>query len=333
MLVARIGVRRAVLLGWVAIAMLTLSFIAPNSGSMLALRLAFGVGFALIVTATGPDGVVLGPGSVGGQLVEHRHPQPRCDNLGGQRGPDSAGDGLEDGFDNFGAAGVLGGAVWLALGREAPAGGPRPYPITLRRDAEVLRSRTVVLLVIADAGILVQYTALTGWLPTFYTERRGLSLSDAGFVTGVLPLVGVFAVLAGAALPLRFGSARIFFLSSGLPAGLGGLGTFLSPSIAGIYVATVALGIGSWFYIPTLLILPLRLSGITPESLGVIYGSIMTFSGFELFASPVLVGGLRDATGWFLPGFAICAAMGWTVLISGLLLPKEVARATMPQSG
>ncbi len=210
---------------------------------------------------------------------------------------------------------------------------PLPHDAEARRRGIEKPRRTVVLLVIADPGILVQYTALTGWLPTFYTERRELSLSDAGFVTGVLPLVGVFAVLAGGALPLRFGSARIFFVSSGLLAGLGGLGTFLSPSIAGIHVATVALGIGSWFYVPTLLTLPLRLSGITPESLGVIYGSIMTFSGFAMFASPVLVGGLRDATGSFLPGFAICAAMGWTVLISGLLLPKEVARATTPQSG
>lgn len=54
MLVARIGVRRALLLGWVAMALLTLSLLAPDFYSMLALRLALGFGFALIVPATGP---------------------------------------------------------------------------------------------------------------------------------------------------------------------------------------------------------------------------------------------------------------------------------------
>ena len=54
MIVARIGVRRALLLGWVAMALLTLPLLAPDFYSMLALRLAFGFGFALIDTATGP---------------------------------------------------------------------------------------------------------------------------------------------------------------------------------------------------------------------------------------------------------------------------------------
>ena len=54
MLVAGIKVRRALIVGWAATALLSLSFLASDFFSMLALRLAFGVGFALIVTTTGP---------------------------------------------------------------------------------------------------------------------------------------------------------------------------------------------------------------------------------------------------------------------------------------
>ena len=54
MLVARIGVKRAQLIAWLAIAVLSLSFAAPDYGVMLLLRLAYGLGLAKMITSTGP---------------------------------------------------------------------------------------------------------------------------------------------------------------------------------------------------------------------------------------------------------------------------------------
>tara|TARA_B100000809_G_scaffold244021_1_gene269569 strand:- start:261 stop:911 length:651 start_codon:yes stop_codon:yes gene_type:complete len=196
--------------------------------------------------------------------------------------------------------------------------------ISLREVGAVLRNRAVVLLLAADAGILVQYSAFTGWLPTFYNEDRGISLSQAGFITGLLPLVGVFAVLAGGVVALRVASPRALFLASGLLAGLGGLGAFLLPGPALIYPAVVIMGIGSWIYVPKLLTMPMQMAGMTPERVAVVWGSLLTFSGFAMFVSPVLVGGLRDISGSFIPGLAIAAAASWALLVAGLLLPKNV---------
>ncbi|MYC36058.1 MAG: MFS transporter [Chloroflexi bacterium] len=109
----------------------------------------------------------------------------------------------------FGALGVLGGVVWLWAGRDSSAVGAAPSPISLRRVVSVVRTRPVLLLVAADAGILVQSAGPTSWLSSFYNEQRGLSLAEAGFVTGVLSFVGIFTVLMGGALPLRVGSARL----------------------------------------------------------------------------------------------------------------------------
>jgi cyanate permease len=206
--------------------------------------------------------------------------------------------------------------------------------ISLREVGAVLRNRAVVLLLAADAGILVQYTAFTGWLPTFYNEDRGISLSQAGFITGLLPLVGVFAVLVGGVVALRVASPRALFAASGLLAGLGGLGAFLLPGQALIYPAVVIMGIGSWVYVPKLLTLPMQMPGMTPERVAVVWGSLLTFSGFAMFVSPIFVGGLRDISGSFIPGLAIAAAASWALLVAGILLPKNVtdSPARSPQA-
>ena len=58
----------------------------------------------------------------------------------------------------------------------------------------------------------------------------------------------------------------------------------------GIYLSVVVLGIGSWFYVPALLTIPMRLSGATPERVAAVWGSYMTFSGLGMFVFPILVG-------------------------------------------
>ncbi len=327
MLVARVGVKRAQLLGWSSMAVLALAFLAPNFGVMLALRLAYGVGLALMITSTGP---LLMAWFSQREVLVMNSLNTAAVSLGvavavAGAAPLAAATDWKIAMSVFGAVGVVGAAAWLGLGRDAPLEGIRPAPITLRQTARVLRGRTVILLVLTDAGVLLQYTALTGWLPTFYNERLGLSLSAAGFITGMLPFVGVFAVLAGGIVPLRFDAPRAIFVVSGVAALLGGLGSYLMPTLPGIYVAAATLGFGSWFYVPILLTLPLRMAGITPQSLAVIYGSLMTFSGIAMFIAPILVGAIRDASASFLPGFLICTAMCSTALLAGALLPRDVS--------
>ena len=329
MWVASIGVKRAQLIGWVAMAVLALSFIAPNYGVMLVLRLAYGLGLAMMITSTGP---LLMAWFSQREVLVMNSLNTAAVSLGvaiavGGAAPLAQLTDWKMAMSLFGAVGVAGAVAWLVAGRDAPLEGVRPVPISLSQTVNVLRGRTVILIVLTDAGVLFQYTALTGWLPTFYNDHLGLSLSEAGLITGMLPFVGVFAVLAGGLAPLRFDSPRSLFVISGIAALLGGLGAYLVPGVPGIYVAAVILGFGSWFYVPMLLTLPLRLAGITPQGLAVIYGSLIAFSGFAMFAAPILVGAIRDATGSFLPGFLICTAMSSTALLGGLLLPRRASVA------
>ena len=330
-LISRIGPKWAFTTGLAAVAIVSLSGVTPNFITLLLLRSATGLGFAFILTATGP------------LLMQwFRHKEITLMNalntavlsLGiaisvATAAPLAKIMDWQTALAVFALPGVAGLVAWLFLGRESSVTSKPSGGISLREVGSVLRNRTVVLLLAADAGILVQYAAFTGWLPTFYNEDRGISLSQAGLITGILPLVGVFAVLAGGAVALHVASPRTLFAASGLMAGLGGLGAFLFPGPALIYPSVVVLGIGSWLYVPKLLTLPMQMDGITPDSVAVIWGSFLTFSGFAMFISPIVVGSLRDLTGSFIPGLAVCAAASWTLLLAGILLPRN---ATGPQA-
>ena len=343
-LIARIGVKRAYMWAWIAMALLALAPIVPNFYVLLALRLAYGVGLGLMVVATGPlvmqwfkpkemlivnslNTAILSMGvaaSLAGAV-------PLAELVGWKMT-----------LTAFSVVGILGAILWPAAPRDRNSSEEHRENISLREVLSVLRGRAVVLLVAADAGIFIQYTALTTWLPTFYGEERGVSAQEAGFITSILPFVGIFAVLAGGAIPLLFDSFRarlavfgglgtfLFSYSgilafSGILAILGGLGTFLFGSQWGIYVSVVILGIGSWFYVPALLTIPMRLAGATPERVAAVWGSYMTFSGLGMFIFPILVGWLYDTFSSYYPGFIICAVASWALLIAGVLLPRDAA--------
>ncbi len=320
---ARLGLRKAYLVGWCLVALMALSAAAPNFVTLLVLRLAYGAGTAFLLTASGPllmrwfspkefrvmNGLDTAALSLGIALSTTT------------AAPLAAVLGWQSTLGVFGAAGVVGAVAWASLGR-TPDGSTYRAPAVSRNELwAVLSNRSVILLVAADAGVLMQYTALSSWLPTFYHEVRGISLSRAGFVTGLLPFVGVFAVLAGGILASRVRSKRAFFTVPGLMVLVGGLGSFLSGNLAGIYVSVIILGIGSWLYVPTLLSLPMEMPGMTPERVAIVWGFYLSASGFGMFLSPLLVGGLRDVTGSFLPGFTVCAAAAGSLLAAGILLP------------
>ena len=225
----------------------------------------------------------------------------------------------------FALPGIAGLIAWILLGRESCSTPTTGRAITFEEVGNLLRSRSVVLLLAADAGILVQYTAFTGWLPTFFNEHRGISLSEAGFITGILPLVGVFAVLAGGVIALKVTSPKVIFGTSGVMAGLGGLGTFLFAEPALIYPSIIVMGVGSWLYVPALLTLPMRMRGMTPEMVAVVWGSFLTFSGFAMFIAPIFVGAFRDVTGSFFPGLTIAALASWALLMAGFMMPRNVS--------
>ena len=327
----RLGLKLAFSLAWASMGLLVLSALAPGYPALLALRLVFGLGSALILTATGP---LLGAWFQPREVVLMNGLNTAILSLGiaasvATMAPLAEAIGWQPALSIYGAMGVLGTLAWLMLGRGSPedglSGGPprgaNVEAISVRQIPEVLFRRPILLLLAADAGVLIQYTALTAWLPAFYFETRGMTRSQAGFLTGLLPFVGIFGALLGGLLPLRVHARRLFLVAPGVMVIIGGLISFGLDYVLATYFGLFLLGLGSWLYVPTLLGLSMSLVNRVPARVAIVWGSLITFSGFAMFVAPIFVGFIRDVSGSFLPGFFICSVAAWALLAAGIFVP------------
>ena len=85
----------------------------------------------------------------------------------------------------------------LVMGRSRDISERVEARFSLREVRETLLSGVTLLVAVADAFAFALYNALTSWLPTYYNEVMGLSLTHVGFITGALPFAGLIAVFVG----------------------------------------------------------------------------------------------------------------------------------------
>ena len=324
-LAIKLGVFRSFTLGWFLMGTITFSVLLPEFLPLIGLRMLYGVGTGLILTTTGP---ILIQWFKGRELMIMNALNTATLSLGiassvSFTAPLTEAIGWDLAISSYGLLGLIGGVPWVILGKpkfytESLSSSP---PLRIIKDT--LTNRSIILLLAADAGVLFQYTAFSGWFPTFFTETRGMNTAQSGFATGLLPLVGVFSVLLGGLLPLKMGRPRLYLILPGIMILLGGPSCYFFENPIFIYSALIFVGIGSWLYVPTLLSQTMELANMAPEKVSVIWGSLITFSGLSMFISPVLVGIIQDVSGSFIFGFIICSIASSTLLLSGIFLPKE----------
>ena len=328
-MVGRVGVWRTIMASQILISTMTLSMLAPGFEILLLIRLATGLGTAMMVPATGPllmqwfkpkempimTSLNMSFASLG-LVVSTSTAAPLASWLG-----------WENMLGFFGALAIVGAVLWLVWGKTRDFGeseGPRP-----RLWGEVfaiLRNRTVLLLGLADAICFSLFFALSSWLPTFYHETRGTSLTEAGFVTGQMHLTGIFGILLGGVLAMKVRPRRNIFIVAGAIVGITGLGSFLVDNKAINYTSILILGGAAWLYTPVLLTLPMELPGITQHRLAIAWGSIITIEMIGVSISPLVVGAMADAWGSFLPGFLLFSGTVWLVCVVGFMLPEPAAQ-------
>ena len=325
LIINRFGLHRSITLSWFMIGLLALSPWAPDLPSMLLLRLGYGLGAGLMMTASASlimqwfpsrevpivNTLLLVVISLGVALSVSLA-VPLSHHLA-----------WEAVLGVFGAIGLLGAIAWSIYGRTGSTTQDASKIFSLREVWQVFRNRTIFLLVVGDALVFINYAAVTSWLPAFLHEFRGMTLERAGYITGLLPSIGVVAVLVGGYLTLKIKARRPFFIVPGIMVGIGAFGAFLFTDTTAIYVSVILLGIGTWVYQPILLTLPMQLPWMTPRKITVVWGASLSIAGFGMFISPIVVGASRDLLGSFVPGFTIWALLAWALVLAGILLPRH----------
>jgi len=325
LIINRFGLNRVFTISWFLVGLLTLSPLANDFSAMILLRLLYGLGAGLLMTATAA--LIMQwfqPGEVPlmntlllivivtGTAVSITLAVPMSQAMS-----------WEAVLGVFGAVGLAGAIAWSLLGKTKPDAADSRESFDLREIWRVFKNRTVFLLVVGDALVFINYAAITSWLPTYLYEFRGLRLEEAGYITGLLPTVGLLSVIIGGYLTLKLRARRPFFIVPGVLAGLGSFGAFLFSDTSAIQVAVVMVGIGTWVYQPILLTLPMQLPWMTPRKITVVWGASLTVAGFGMFLSPILVGASRDLLGSFVPGFTVWALLAWSLVLTGVFLPGK----------
>ena len=332
-LVRRFGAHRTATIGSLLGGAGALSLVTTGFAPILIARLVMGAGAALVITATGPLIMDWFPpretSTMNTMFLVALSSGISLGVLGSA--PLATRFGWRETLGLFGVASLVAMAVWTIAGLLLGHGTSPVDQAVVHAPGrtiilEVLSDRTVRALIFADSMVFIQYSVLTTWLPAFFNESRGMSVERAGLLTGMLPGIGIAAVIVGGIISARAKSWRGVFVVCGLLVGISGFATFIITSHVGILIAVLALGIGTWAYQPTFHTAPMQLPWMTPEKVAVVWGSSMTFAGIGMFVAPLVVGASHDVLGSYVPGFILWAMLSWALLALGLRLPESISR-------
>ncbi len=332
MLAAKAPLRLVFAGGCVVAAAMALTFLAEHFAALLVLRLIYAMAFVVVMPATAP--ILMRWFNVR-ELPVMNSLHMTFFTLGiavgtFTSGPLSLAIGWQTTFVLFGTAMLIVGALWLAFGRvpSLDAEG-KVRRVSLREMAMAVRFKTVLLLGLADGAAFAHYLALTTWLPTYYNEVFGMSLTKAGSIVGIISVVGVIGSLTGGFLSARLGVRKPFLVIPGAMVGLAGVGSYLFQNEAIIYAAVIVLGFGSFLYLPVLLTVPMELKGISEGQVAVAWATMFAVASGIAIIGPMTVGFMTDGFGSFVPGFILWAVLSLGLLVVGLMVPETGPRARL----
>jgi predicted MFS family arabinose efflux permease len=210
------------------------------------------------------------------------------------------------------AVAVLGLAIFWVAVTDPIWTGDTP---TLGEFLGAIGNRALILVALSSFAMYSLYIFLNTWIPTYGSEVLRLSLSEAGIVTAIVPLVGIAARPVGGWLSGFLGGRRRLVVGGGLFGALvflvvlpfaAALVVFLAVGAAAF---TLQLGVGLYYVLTR----QLAAKGTEGTSL-----TLLTAIGFTgSFVAPIAGGWLIEAYSWTVAfiTFAAVGGLGIVVLV------------------
>lgn len=230
----------------------------------------------------------------------------------------------------YGAFALTCAAAWFILGKER-----RREPVMVTGEPKVaaevrpelslkkaLLQKSTLIFAFTLLGPFCCSNALTSWLPSYYHEAFNIPLDKASAMTSVFTITGAVACILGGILPMRLGRRKPFLIIPGMFMGLVALACISFNNEWIIYTSIAVFGIVNNIQGPSIFTIPMELPNMTPRTGAVILAFCLGVGNFGGFLGPLIVGYLTDLTGSYWPGFLICFAMSFSLLVGGLLLPE-----------
>lgn len=194
---------------------------------------------------------------------------------------------------------------------------------SIRRDAwTVLSHPEIKLLVLIGTMRLLVNHGIQAWLATAL-EARGFAVGLAATMTSLYVVARVGGTVTISPLSDWFGARRPAVVVCGLLGTAGTVGVVVSGASVPLSVVAVALiGLAIGGLSPLVRVIPIELDGIGPRLTATANGLVYTVGEIGGFAGPFLIGGLRDYTGSFVPGFALLAAGSAVVVVAGYAMSE-----------
>jgi NNP family nitrate/nitrite transporter-like MFS transporter len=219
--------------------------------------------------------------------------------------------GFKWGFWTFGLL-LFGWLIVFVIGaRDAPRTGPARSLAQALRPLGQRMSWVLSLYYFLTFG---GFVAMAIYLPTFLTEMFGLTPQDAGFRTAGFVVLATLMRPIGGALADRIGGRKILLWVFPITAAMA---VFMAcPLISTFTVgalgmaAVIGLGNGAVFKL---------VPEYFPKAVGSVTGLVGAAGGLGGFFPPLVVGGVRQATGEFTWGFVFLAAFSIGCLVVALI--------------
>ena len=228
----------------------------------------------------------------------------------------------QNGLSFMGFTTIIGLILWVVLGKSNVEYRDLAIKPSFKDAIKIIKSKNTFLIALADAGPYCLLTISIGWFPTYYHETLGMSLDKAGFLMGILSFAGTLSLMIMSVLVIWVSRRRPLLIWPGIAAGIAGLGSIFLADTPLIFIVIAVLGFACWFYLPPLLTIPMELPESDSNSVAIIFAVLQSLGSLLTFIAPFIVGYTTDLLGSYIPSLVLFSAAGFSLVISGYLLPE-----------